>query len=87
MMTAVYHTTIAPAFPSAPAFVLSLTRMKDTLLVWVGTDDDEETKRLAADWAVAMPSRGVSVLSLIGSRRLIAGYARHCYPAISVRSE
>ncbi|KAL1405427.1 hypothetical protein Q8F55_009058 [Vanrija albida] len=71
------HTTTAftyiPApFPGAPAFQFQLTRLADTLLVWVGTggpatDDDEDgagagggekNKRLASDWAVAMPSRG-----------------------------
>jgi len=60
--TTTHHTTLDPIFPSAPAFALHLTRMADTLLVWVGTTGtkDEERTMLAADWAVAMPSRGVS---------------------------
>jgi len=66
---ATYHTFIAPPLPTAPSFHLHLTRMRDTLFVWVGTGSEgsEEEgmssagdKRLAADWAVAMPTRGVS---------------------------
>lgn len=62
--TSTYHTALAPIFPSAPGFTFQLTRMKDTLLVWVGTTGgegaEEERTVLAADWAVAMPSRGAS---------------------------
>ena len=67
---ATYHTFIPPPLPSAPSFHLHLTRMKDTLFIWVGngsegSEEEESTgstgeKRLASDWAVAMPTRGVS---------------------------
>jgi hypothetical protein len=66
-----HHTYIPSPLPSAPGFNLHLTRFRDTLLIWVGTaaaestfGDEEPTgaggeRRLAADWSVAMPSRGV----------------------------
>lgn len=71
---ATYHTSVPPPLPTAPSFHLHLTRLRDTLFIWVGTgsegsgeDVGEEMgsvgeKRLAADWAVAMPTRGVSTL-------------------------
>lgn len=82
--TRVYYTHLPPPFPAAPAFSLQLTRMKDTLMVWVGTggpggsgDDDRDGgegsgeadsgRRIAAEWAVAMPSAGVSVLERGGN--------------------
>lgn len=65
----IHHTTVAALFPGAPAFTYQLTRLTDTLFIWVGAGEagslgDEETssvgtRRLAGDWAVAMPSRGV----------------------------
>lgn len=76
--TQVYYTHLPAPFPASPAFNFQLTRMKDTLFVWVGTgapgsdgaDDDGpdgpqareegEGNRLASEWAVAMPSAGVS---------------------------
>lgn len=72
--TTTAYTYIPAPYPGAPAFQFQLTRLTDTLLVWVGTGgpvaaeegDDapgaaggEKNKRLASDWAVAMPSRGV----------------------------
>jgi hypothetical protein len=67
-----HHTYIPSPLPTAPSFNLHLTRFRDTLLIWVGTapstsgasDLGEEggqvgEKRLAADWAVSMPARGV----------------------------
>lgn len=70
---ATYHTFVPPPLPTAPSFHLHLTRMRDTLFIWVGTgsegsEDEESTgsvggKRLAGDWAVAMPTRGVSTPS------------------------
>ena len=64
---ATYHTFVPPAMPTAPSFQLHLTRLKDTLFIWAGASEggeDEESgsvgeKRLAGDWAVAMPTRGV----------------------------
>ena len=80
--TRIYHTVIPSPLPSSPSFVFQLTRLRDTLMIWVGTgaptseltaalteeegegegakDGEEIGKRLAADWAVATPSRGVS---------------------------
>lgn len=70
-----HHTYIPSPLPSAPGFNLHLTRFRDTLLIWVGTAAAESNfggeeptggggagggeRRLAADWSVAMPSRGV----------------------------
>ncbi|EKD05673.1 hypothetical protein A1Q2_00025 [Trichosporon asahii var. asahii CBS 8904] len=56
-----YHTSLPPPFPGAPGFTFHLTRLKDTLMIWVGgqtLDEDEARTRLAAEWAVAMPGRG-----------------------------
>ena len=78
---ATYHTFIPPPLPSAPSFHLHLTRMRDTLFIWVGngsegSEDEESTgsvgdKRLASDWAVAMPTRGVSITTLHSSLRVM----------------
>jgi len=70
----VYHTYLPSPLPSSPSFHLQLTRLKDTLMIWIGTGGPSDSilagmdeaagpdeKRLAGDWAVAMPSRGVSV--------------------------
>ncbi|TXT03839.1 hypothetical protein VHUM_04360 [Vanrija humicola] len=59
--TTTAYTYIPAPYPGAPAFQFQLTRLADTLLVWVGTGGPaaaEKNKRLASDWAVAMPSRG-----------------------------
>ena len=71
-----HHTYLPSPFPSAPSFHLHLTRLKDTLMLWVGTGPPSDSsvpgleastgpdeRRLAGDWAVAMPSRGVSVFA------------------------
>lgn len=58
-----HYASLEPPFPGAPGFTFHLTRLKDTLMVWVGgqsLEDDEARTRLAAEWAVAMPGRGVS---------------------------
>lgn len=81
-----HHTILASPAPGIPSFHFQLTRLVDTLFIWVGvsegngqnaaaasaggTGDEDgavETKtvkpderKLASDWAVAMPSRGVS---------------------------
>lgn len=60
--TTTHHTTIAPPFPGAPAFTFHLTRLSDTLFVWVGAAErleDDVKRNIAQEWAVAMPSRGV----------------------------
>jgi hypothetical protein len=63
-----YHTYIPSPLPTAPSFDLHLTRFRDTLLIWVGTSapsdgsalaEEQEDKRIAADWSVAMPSNRV----------------------------
>lgn len=68
-----YHTTVPPPFPGAPGFVFHLTRLKDTLMVWAGaqtlSEEDDDRKRLAGDWAVAMPGRGVSSLPFFPNPR------------------
>jgi hypothetical protein len=73
-----HHTYIPSPLPTAPSFDLHLTRFRDTLLIWVGTSapsdgsalaDEQEDKRIAADWSVAMPSNRVCV-----SLRLEEGY-------------
>ena len=69
------NTHIPSPFPAAPSFYFHLTHLTSTLFIWVGTGKpstpgqagilglDEaagpEEKRLAGDWAVAMPSYGV----------------------------
>ncbi|WWC89521.1 uncharacterized protein L201_004445 [Kwoniella dendrophila CBS 6074] len=61
-----YHQTLCSPLPSSPSFVFHLTRLVDTLMIWVGTgspSDSSESvivseKKIASDWAVAMPSRG-----------------------------
>ena len=66
-----HHTTLPSSLPGSPSFVFHLTRLTDTLLVWIATGQPTESpssdemilpteKRLAQDWAVAMPPRGVS---------------------------
>jgi proteasome assembly chaperone 4 len=77
----IHHQTIPSPLPSSPSFIFQLTRLKDTLFIWVGTGspttsipgtslnlDDElpstvntGEKRLASEWGVAMPSRGVRI--------------------------
>jgi hypothetical protein len=62
-MPTTHHTTLPPPFPGAPAFSFHLTRLADTLFVWVGAAEraeDEPRRNLAQEWAVAMPSHGVS---------------------------
>ena len=65
-----YHTFIPSPLPTAPSFDLHLTRFRDTLLIWVGTSapsdgsalaEEQEEKRIAADWSVAMPSNRVRI--------------------------
>lgn len=76
-----YHTSIPSPIPSSPSFNFHLTRMVNTLMIWVGTGLPTDTagnvaggvasmgsveqvdNKLAGDWSVAMPSRGVSVVS------------------------
>ncbi|WWD02785.1 hypothetical protein V865_000827 [Kwoniella europaea PYCC6329] len=65
-----YHSALPSPIPNSPSFVFHLTRLVDTLMIWVGTGtpSDPNTmggggvivseKKLANDWAVAMPSRG-----------------------------
>jgi len=68
-----YSTSIPSPLPSSPSFIFHLTHLTSTLLIWVGTGQpiDPETptseavvipseKKIAQDWAVAMPARGVS---------------------------
>ena len=66
-----YYTYIPSPLPTAPSFDLHLTRFRDTLLIWVGTSapsdgsalaEEQEDKRIAADWSVAMPSNRVCPL-------------------------
>jgi len=66
-----YSTYIPSPLPTAPSFDLHLTRFRDTLLIWVGTSapsdgsalaEEQEDKRIAADWSVAMPSNRVCPL-------------------------
>lgn len=65
--TSTHYTTLPAPFPSAPGFAFQLTRLANTLFVWVGTlGEEEEKKKLAGDWAAAMPSNGVS-LDVVGS--------------------
>ncbi|CAD6572453.1 MAG: hypothetical protein TREMPRED_000548 [Tremellales sp. Tagirdzhanova-0007] len=65
------HTYLPSPLPSSPSFHLHLTRLKDTLMIWVGAGEPSDPtmpgveanvgpseKRLAGDWAVAMPARG-----------------------------
>jgi proteasome assembly chaperone 4 len=59
--TSTHYTYVPAPFPSAPGFAFHLTRLADTLFIWVGTEgDEEEKKKLANEWACAMPSHGVS---------------------------
>ncbi|WVN88126.1 uncharacterized protein L203_103327 [Cryptococcus depauperatus CBS 7841] len=56
------HIHIPPSLPSSPSFHFHLTRLTDTLFVWVGAapSDGQEASgngRLAVDWSVAMPAR------------------------------
>ncbi|WVW83701.1 hypothetical protein I302_105722 [Kwoniella bestiolae CBS 10118] len=61
-----HHTTLPSPILNSPSFVFHLTRLVDTLMIWVGTGSPSDTsegvivseKKLANDWAVAMPSRG-----------------------------
>lgn len=82
------HTIIPSPIPSAPSFHFHLTRLKDTLFVWIGTGKPTsitlqsqrqdgslvsgaagimpgeaalDERRVASDWAVAMPGGGVSL--------------------------
>ena len=78
----IYHKSMPSPLPSAPSFIFQLTRLKDTLLIWVGTGQPTSIngiggttsqaagtqedlavgeRKLAGEWAVAMPSRGVSL--------------------------
>jgi hypothetical protein len=64
--TTTHHTVLPAPFPAAPSFALHLTRLADTLFIWVGTapqpgtEEEEGKRKLAGEWAVAMPSYGVS---------------------------
>ncbi|WVR07208.1 hypothetical protein IAU60_004249 [Kwoniella sp. DSM 27419] len=66
-----HHTTLPSPLPSSPSFTFHLTRLVDTLMIWVGTGPPTDAsgfgassasgpseKKLASDWSVAMPSRG-----------------------------
>jgi hypothetical protein len=66
-----HYASLPSPLPSSPSFVFHLTRLTNTLLIWVGTGQPTESstsgemimpneKKLAQDWAVAMPPRGVS---------------------------
>ncbi|BEJ11976.1 hypothetical protein CspHIS471_0204360 [Cutaneotrichosporon sp. HIS471] len=61
LQTTTHHTAVGPPFPGAPAFTFHLTRLADTLFVWIGAAEraeDDPKRNLAQEWAVAMPSRG-----------------------------
>ncbi|ORX36825.1 hypothetical protein BD324DRAFT_651306 [Kockovaella imperatae] len=81
-----HHLTVPPPSTagessSIPTFHFHLTRLKGTLMIWIGTTtsqrigeevDEPESgagsssnmeRRLASDWAVAMPSRGTIPVS------------------------
>lgn len=82
--TTTHHTTVEPPFPGAPAFTFHLTRLSDTLFVWIGAAEraeDDVKRTLAQEWAVAMPSRGVRQLTSILSE-LITEHSRHSNPRI-----
>lgn len=82
-----HHTTLPPPFPGAPGFTFHLTRLKDTVMVWAGAqtlDDDEGKTRLAAEWAVAMPGRGVSCASLTQLTRRISQRPRRMCSALEL---
>lgn len=90
-----YRTSIPSPFPSSPSFNFHLTRMVNTLMIWVGTGLPTDTagnaaggaasmgsveqvdNKLAGDWSVAMPSRGVGVVSwsmgVSGEMLILAG--------------
>ncbi|WRT66182.1 uncharacterized protein IL334_003135 [Kwoniella shivajii] len=64
-----FHHTVPSPLPSSPSFVFHLTRLVDTLLIWIGSASPSDPslgaenvlvgeRRLATDWSVAMPSRG-----------------------------
>ncbi|WWC70394.1 uncharacterized protein I206_104344 [Kwoniella pini CBS 10737] len=64
-----YYQTLPSPLPNSPSFVFHLTRLVDTLMIWVGTGSPADPtsdieniivgeKKIASDWAVAMPSRG-----------------------------
>ncbi|KAK1924414.1 hypothetical protein DB88DRAFT_490327 [Papiliotrema laurentii] len=61
------HTTLPSPLPGSPSFIFHLTHLTNTLLLWIGTgqptDPADPTavitpveRKLAQDWAVAMPS-------------------------------
>lgn len=90
-----HHTSIPSPLPSSPSFNFHLTRMVNTLMIWVGTGLPTDTagnsvggaasmgsveqvdNKLAGDWSVAMPSRGVGVVSwsmgVSGEMLILAG--------------
>lgn len=64
------HTTLPSPLPGSPSFIFHLTHLTNTLLLWIGTgqptDPADPTavitpveRKLAQDWAVAMPSTRV----------------------------
>ncbi|OWZ81147.1 hypothetical protein C365_00114 [Cryptococcus neoformans Bt85] len=51
-----YHTSIPSPFPSSPSFNFHLTRMVNTLMIWVGTGLPTDTAGNAAGGAASMGS-------------------------------
>ncbi|WWC61682.1 uncharacterized protein I303_104267 [Kwoniella dejecticola CBS 10117] len=82
-----YHQTLPSPLPNSPSFVFHLTRLVDTLMIWIGTGSPSDPisgtdnvivgeRKIAGDWAVAMPSRGnISVTATPVYRASASDYA------------
>ena len=73
-----HHTYVPSPFPTAPSYIVHLTRLTNTLVIWLASAAPSSSDttapppipsstRLAAEWAVAMPGRPVSFLLSPGS--------------------